>query len=270
LPGHAREKPRGAFPVIWKSFLQKKREIAINRSFRHFIVYSEYSRAQLVKNGFSVDRISVHVPMDCSAELPVSPFSERNLVLSAGQIIRGKGIDVLLIALARVPTPFECVIVGEGSHRPHCERLARRLGLQQRVKFEGYIPRAELKRFYLDATAFLVSSLWPEPFGMVGPEAMRHGLPVVGFDAGGVGEWLHSGENGFLVPWGDVSGYAQRIDTLLRDKDLARTLGAIGRERVNRVYEVSRQVSLLERILFGVRNAQPTMPTHLRAEVTAA
>jgi len=98
----------------------------------------------------------------------------------------------------------------------------------------------------------VVSSVWPEPFGMVGPEAMRYGLPVVGFDAGGIKEWLIDGENGFLVPWMDTSGFAVRIEELLRNKELGRQLGRNGRERVNSVYSASRQVDRLEKIFMNV------------------
>ena len=57
---------------------------------------------------------------------------------------------------------------------------------------------------------------------------MCHGLPVVAFDAGGIREWLFDGENGFLVPWKDTDRFAERIEQLLRDKELARRLGRRG------------------------------------------
>src|SRR6185369_3004667 len=100
-----------------------------------------------------------------------------------------------------------------------------------------------------------MGSLWPEPFGMAGPEAMRWGLPVVAFDAGGIREWLTDGEDGFLVPWMDTRRYASRIEQLLSDKTLARQLGRNGMERVNRVYDSRRQVDVLERILLSVARA---------------
>jgi glycosyltransferase involved in cell wall biosynthesis len=150
--------------------------------------------------------------------------------------------------LKKISEPFECKILGDGSHRSYCERLSRRLGLSSRVEFTGYLPHHEMTRFYLEATVMAVSSVWPEPFGMVGPEAMRYGLPVVGFDSGAIREWLKDGENGFLVSWMDTAMFASRLQTLLSDKSLARELGRRGLERVNREYDASRQVAELEQM----------------------
>jgi glycosyltransferase involved in cell wall biosynthesis len=100
--------------------------------------------------------------------------------------------------------------------------------LKDRVKFHGFVARDELKHFYQQASLLAVSSVWPEPFGLVGREAMCHALPVVGFDAGGIREWLFDGENGFLVPWMDTDAFAARMEQLLRDKELARKLGRAG------------------------------------------
>jgi glycosyltransferase involved in cell wall biosynthesis len=61
-------------------------------------------------------------------ERAASSFDDRNLVLFVGQVIRGKGVDLLLRALAKVRVPFQASIVGEGNHRPYCERLCARLG----------------------------------------------------------------------------------------------------------------------------------------------
>jgi len=80
--------------------------------------------------------------------------------------------------------------------------------------------------YYSDASVAVVSSAWPEPFGAVGLEAMRYGLPLVAFDAGGVKEWLMDGVSGFLVPHMDRAQFAARIEHLLRDKSLARQMGA--------------------------------------------
>src|SRR6266850_4101036 len=257
----------GSLPVSWVSYAAKRKEIRLNQQCQRMVVYSEYCKEELIRNGFDAAKIHIHVPIDCWGTTgPVSSFSDRNLLLFVGQIIRGKGVDLLLKSLAQVKAPFECLILGEGSHRPYCERLCAKLGLQNKVKFGGYVPRQQLKDFYLDTSAFLVSSVWPEPFGLVGPEAMRYALPVVAFDAGGIREWLTDGENGYLAPWRDIDRFAQRIDELLRDKNLARQMGRRGLERVNREYDSVRQIDTLETLFLRVIDEAQVkagkIPTH--------
>src|SRR5206468_9555238 len=66
--------------------------------------------------------------------------------------------------------------------------------------------------YFRECSLVVMSSVWPEPFGMAGIEAMRYGLPVVAFDAGGIREWLLDGHNGYLVPWMDRATYAARVE----------------------------------------------------------
>ena len=179
-----------------------------------------------------------------------STFSEKNLLLYAGQIIRGKGVDVLLRALARVQTPFQAVILGDGNHRAECEKLCAKLGLRDRVAFKGFIPQEELKGYYKDTSVVTLSSVWPEPIATIGLEVMRYALPVVAFDAGGIKDWLRDGVNGYLVPWMDIDAYAARIDDLLRDKNKARQMGERGLEIVSREYDFDEYLNRLED-LFG-------------------
>jgi glycosyltransferase involved in cell wall biosynthesis len=246
---------RGGFPIKWASYADRQREMQLSRDCDQLIVYSEFSKAELVRNGFDSEKIHLHIPIGCWGNSgPVSSFSDRNLILFAGQIIRGKGVDLLLKALSKITLPFECLILGDGSHRSHCEELCRKLRLQDRVKFAGYVPHDEMRQFYVEANVFAMPSVWPEPFGMAGPEAMRYGLPVVAFDAGGIREWLHDGLNGFLAPWMDADAFAARLQLLLKDKALARRLGQRGLENVNKVYESRAQVSRLEYLFCDVSN----------------
>ena len=68
---------------------------------------------------------------------------------------------------------------------------------------------------------------------------MRHALPIVAFDAGGIREWLFDGENGFLVPWKDTGAFGRRVEQLLVDNDLARRLGRRGLQLVNQHQQAS-------------------------------
>ena len=235
------------FPLRWVSYNAKRREIETNKNFHRLVVASEYMRDELLRNGFALEQIETHAPVPRPVESLDSPsFSGRNLIVYSGQIVRGKGVDVLLESLARVKSPFECLIFGDGGQRAECELLSKRLGLEDRVHFAGFVPQRSIAEAYRDASVAVMSSLWPEPFGAAGLEAMRCGLPVVAFDAGAISEWLLDGVNGFLVPWKDRDAFAQKVDTLLRDKALARGLGQSGRQFADERFNFTAYIDGLE------------------------
>jgi glycosyltransferase involved in cell wall biosynthesis len=241
----------GILPIKWVSYFDKKKEIALNQQFNRLVVVSRYMRNELLRNGFDVRKVEIHPPVPRAGDPSVrSNFSEKNLILYAGQIIRGKGVDVLLRALALVKTPFECIILGEGTHKAYCEKLSVKLGLQDRVKFMGFVPQEQLQDFYRECTVVAISSVWPEPFATIGMEVMRYGLPVVAFDVGGISDWLIDGQNGYLVPAGDCTAYAGKLEALLRDKAVARKLGENGLKLVNEKFSFDSYIDDLEK-MFG-------------------
>lgn len=249
------------FPVQYVSYRAKKKEVALNRRFDRMIVVTEYMKQELVRNGFAPERIEIHPPVPQSPESNLqSSFSDRNLIVYAGQIVRGKGVDVLLQSLSRMRAPFECVILGDGSHRAFCERLAGKLNLRDRVHFKGYVPQAELKEDFQECSVVAISSVWPEPIATVGLEVMHYGLPVVAFDAGGIRDWLIDGCTGFLVPWMDCTAFAWRLELLLRDKTLARQFGEQARRIARRKYHFPQYITNLENLFSRVVQERPGFP----------
>lgn len=246
----ARNRRSRFFPVKWVGYRAKKQELRLNQRFHRLLVATYYMAGELAQNGIALEKIEVHPPVTHSGAAAVnSSFSPRNLILYTGQIIRGKGVDVLLESLAQITEPFECLIFGEGNHRRYCERLSRKLGLGERVRFKGFVPQHELLSYYREATVMVMSSVWPEPFGGAGLEALRYGLPVVAFDAGGIREWLTDGHNGFLVPWMDRTQFAARVQELLLDKTAARHLGENGRQMARQDHDLGKYLDGLEQTL---------------------
>ncbi len=244
----------GPLPVRWLSYTDKKKEIRLNKSFARLLVASRYMKEELLTNGFDEDRISICAPVPNSLRTgPPSSFSSDNIIIYAGQVIRGKGVDVLLESLAQVEVPFQCLIIGDGNHLPYCQALTRKLNLSDRVQFKGFLPQEKLPDYYRHATVAAVSSVWPEPFGAVGLEAMSYGLPVVAFDVGGIREWLISAYNGFLVPCFDREGYAARVQQLLNNKELARQMGERGQRLVQQKFAFASYISALENVFDSVR-----------------
>jgi len=242
----------GKFPLKWVSYFAKKKEIRLNHKCTRLIVATQYMRDELIRNGFQAERIDVLPPVPQPSQATLRSNFSRNLLIFAGQIIRGKGVDVLLESLARVEVPFDCIILGDGNHRGYCEQLSRQLGLESRVHFKGFIPQNEIKEYYREATAVVLSSVWPEPFGAIGLEGMRYGLPVVAFDAGGIKEWLIDGFNGWLVRWMDKDGFAARVQQLLTDKEEARRMGQNALKLASSQFDFSNYISGLESVFARV------------------
>jgi glycosyltransferase involved in cell wall biosynthesis len=176
------------------------------------------SRSSVVPNGVDVDRFA---PAG-------APSGDRFTFVLVGRLERRKGVDLALEALARVPR-VALEIVGDGEERGALERLARRRGLADRVRFHGYVddPRPLLWA----ADAALCSSR-SEGQGIALLEAMATARPVVGFAVGGVPETVGDGACGWLVPPGDVGALAERMIEAASDRARAGGRGEAARARV--------------------------------------
>ena len=227
----------------------KRRELQANRRLKHLCVGSHWMREMMITNGFHERQVSVVPPVPRGLERPPIPIGEEPVVLFVGQLIRGKGVDLLLRALTLVRCRFRAVIVGSGNHEGACMALARELGLGDRVCFVGWVPHDRLDRHYEQARVVAVPSRWPEPFGMVGLEAMWASRPVVGFEVGGIPDWLSDRESGFLVPAADWRAFGQALERLLGDRELAEAMGRQGRRVAAESFRFSDLVRTTETVL---------------------
>lgn len=227
-------------PRHWKNGLRAevaartvkfRRRLELLKQVPRVAVLSEFMRRNLVSNGFDPARITViPPPVTVPEELPPRRENDPPRLLFTGQLIRGKGADLLLRALPLLNSPFRLVIAGDGNQRLELERLAHRLKVADKVTFAGWVPDPE--RLALESDVAVLPFFWQEPFGLVGPEALARELPAVAFRMGGVDEWLRDGENGFAVPPRDPAKFAFAVDRLLADPELRRRFGKRGRELV--------------------------------------
>ena len=136
-------------------------------------------------------------------------------VVFAGRVVKPKGLGVLIRAMRAVDA--ELVVCGDGMQLTAMRRLARRVGVERRVRFRGWLDAEQLAQELADASVVAIPSLWPEPFGLVGIEALAAGRPVVASLTGGIPDWLEDGVTGFGVQPGDVRALARALDELLAD-----------------------------------------------------
>jgi glycosyltransferase involved in cell wall biosynthesis len=214
------------------------------------VVVTRYFREELLLNGFAAERIAIHPPVPKPAPAGYQPTWAEPLIVYTGQLIRGKGVDVLLEACARLTTPdWRLAVIGDGDQRAALVAQADRLGLTSRVQFTGWVRQEELHRHWQAARVATVPSMWPEPIATIGLEYLHHGLPVVGFDAGGISDWLRDGQNGFLIPFGDAPAFAVALDRLLADRGLAQRLGEQGQAQARAEYDQERYLDALHALL---------------------
>jgi glycosyltransferase involved in cell wall biosynthesis len=164
-------------------------------------------------------------------------------VLYVGRLIDAKGVHVLLEALATL-AGVTALVAGDGPARESLESKAQDLGLAERVRFVGWITPERRSSLFVGSKLLVLPSLWDEPFGIVGVEALGAGLPVVASDAGGVSSWLDDGKTGTLVPRGDPAALAQAIEMLLREDDVRLRYSAAAPSTLER-YTMERHLELL-------------------------
>jgi glycosyltransferase involved in cell wall biosynthesis len=172
-----------------------------------------------------------------------SGHATRRRVVFAGRLVHSKGIDVLIEASAEVDAEF--VICGDGRRLQTLRTLTRRLGVESRVRFKGWMDAEQLAEEFADASVAVVPSLWPEPFGIVGIEALAAGRPAVGSATGGIVDWLKDGVCGTTVPPGDAGALARALRELLDDPELQRAMGLAGRELVAERFSPARHLAAL-------------------------
>ncbi|NES12337.1 MULTISPECIES: glycosyltransferase family 4 protein [Micromonospora] len=187
-------------------------------------------------------------------------LADRPVVVCVSRLVPRKGQDMLIRALPairrRVPDAA-LLIVGGGPYRGTLEKLARQAGVERDVVFTGSVPSAELPAHYAAGDVYAMPcrtrnrGLDVEGLGIVYLEASATGLPVVAGDSGGAPDAVREGETGYVVPGRDVAQLADRVATLLADRDLARQLGAAGRAWVEKEWRWETQAERMTSILAG-------------------
>ncbi|MEE9386774.1 MAG: glycosyltransferase family 4 protein [Nannocystaceae bacterium] len=206
------------------------------------ITVSEHARRLALENGVGTPDLvrTIHngVP-DVLPRLQSEPGVFPPRIVVVARLQPPKDYGTLFAALTNLRAlPWSLRWIGDGPRRVHAERLAARLGLHGRVTFSGSSVTVddELSR----AQVFVLTSLH-EGFPLSILEAMRAGLPVVATDVGGIPESVDHGRTGLLVAPQDETSLTEALGRLLQDAALRKDMGAAGRTRYERKFDVARQ-----------------------------
>jgi len=164
---------------------------------------------------------------------PLHPFT----ILCVGRMVYKKGFDTLLRALAEPALrahPVVAVMIGEGDQKVEWQALAQQLGVAERVRWVGSVPKDKISVYY-NACDVLVNPAVRKPVDGLNVcvlDAMSCGKPVVGSNVAGNPLAIVDGETGYLTPEGDPTALAQALATLAAAPDLRQTMGQAARRRI--------------------------------------
>jgi phosphatidyl-myo-inositol dimannoside synthase len=154
-------------------------------------------------------------------------------VVCVARLIERKGQGHLIEAIKRLSDSGINVVlslIGTGDSQRDYEDQARRLGIEDRIQFVGYVPREEINAYYNSAHVFALPS-YNEGMSLAALEAMAAGLPLVVTRTGGTVELVEDGVNGYSFNWGDIDALTNYLRMFAKDRALARRMGVASRAR---------------------------------------
>jgi glycosyltransferase involved in cell wall biosynthesis len=158
-------------------------------------------------------------------------IGERDVILFVGPIVKRKSPETLLRAMAHVRDTHPdalAMFVGKGEYREEIESKASSLGMEEHVRFTGFLPREELLAAYQSASVLAVPSI-SEGLPTTIMEGMMHKLPVVATNLGPIQDWFD--QHALLVE-SDPDAFAGAIRLLLSHDQMAQQLGESGADLV--------------------------------------
>lgn len=217
---------------------------ATARTVRESLPWFPEDRIRRLYNPVTLDRVEP-VPREGPLRLGV-----------VGRLVRQKGIDVLLEALARLDPALDwrLAVAGDGALREGLQARAAEVGVGARCTFVGHLRR--VAPFYAELDVLVVPSRY-EGFGFVAAEGALAGLPVIASRVSSLPEVVLDGRTGILVPPEDPSSLARAVERLAADPDEARALGEAGRRGALERFAPDAIYPRLEAFLDEVRSLEP-------------
>jgi len=200
--------------------------------------------------------VSVFVNGVSERALPKRPPNAIPTILWAGRLVPAKGPDVLIHALASLPSDPPRRVLIAGAAPPSAQKYERELrsaaattGREDDVTFLGWVD--EIGPLLAEADIAAQSS-YTEGLSLALLEQMMAGLAIVATDVGDTAEALDHGRCGLLIPPGDVEALTDALQRLIEDPDLRRRLGAAARDRALTHYSLG---AMAERALAAYHEA---------------
>jgi teichuronic acid biosynthesis glycosyltransferase TuaC len=228
-----------------KVYRRAHKVICISRKVKELLIDTMRSRidAEVVYNGTDVD---LFAPCRDKQHDDDSPPT----ILLVGNLLAGKGHELVFRAVAQLRDSFpdlQCDIIGEGTDRNRFAALAENLDIANRIRFLGSRSRSQVAEAMRGCTVFALPSRY-EGLGCVYLEAMACAKPVIACEGQGIGEIIHHGRNGWLIPIDGLEQLTLGLRALLSDAELRAQIGDAARQTIVSGLTLSHQAESLLKI----------------------
>ena len=221
-------------------------------------------RRQLIELGAPEERVRL-APYGIDLER-FAPRESRGIdptFVAVGRFVDKKAPHLTVLAFREVVREVpeaRLRMIGTGPLLDACVQLARALGIDQAIEFEGRASHERVTDVMAEARAVVQHSLRPTHGDSEGTplailEAGASGVPVVATRHGGIIDAVKDGETGFLVDERDVGAMSERMIRLARDRDLALRMGDSARNRIAEHYSMDLHIERLWGILCAAAEA---------------
>ena len=188
---------------------------------------------EVVPNGVGLDKFKVQ-----SSKFKVN---NEKVIITVSRLEKKNGVDVLIKSIKELRITdyelnFKLIVVGGGSMEEKLKKLAKDLGIEDRIEFIGNVIPEKVNEYLVQADIFVRPSR-SEGLGNAFLEAMAMGLPVIGTPVGGISDFLYDNETGLLCTVDDPSDLAEKITLLMQDDNLYKKLSENGRKLVMEKYQ---------------------------------
>lgn len=247
--------------TMWTEYRRQSNRLTNLSRYGAVLTFSEHMREEYRRHGIAdhrLHRVDPIVPARRTT-MRVARAERGHRLVFAGRLDALKGCRMLIECLPRahgtVGAPIELVVAGSGPDERHCRTAADEIMsscADVRIQFRGWLSGADLDVLVASSDLMVMPSLWPEPLGLSGIEAIALGVPVAAFRVGGIPEWLQDGVTGALAP-GDPPT-AEGLSTAIARVLLDPRIGESTRRRAAgwQPTPVAAHVAHLERIFNGV------------------
>ena len=230
----------GETPLLKKSkFILKKTINSLNKSDA-VIVNSDYTKLEYKNLGVKDNKMIKINPAPNFVQHTqdteqLEKFRRKfvnddvKIVLFVGRLVERKGVEYLIKAIPKIKTSVHIIIAGDGWLLHDLKKLVTSFGLENKVSFFGPPSNEEIGHLHDISNVFVVPSIIDamgetEGLGLVIPEAMESGLPVIATAVGGIVNIIKNNENGILIPQKDSEAIAEAVDKILSNKELRNKL----------------------------------------------